>query len=61
MQAEPAQILDDRRLRRASEKGGEVLDTADVVLLRLLSEMTGSHIVDHALTKRADTTYSNSS
>ena len=54
MQAEPAQVLKIRRLRRASEKGGEVLYTADVVLLRLLSKMTGIHIVDHALAKRAD-------
>jgi len=54
MQAEPAQILNIRRLRRASEKGGEVLHTPDVVLLRLLSKMPRSHVVDHALTKRAD-------
>jgi hypothetical protein len=54
MQAEPAQIIEIRRLRRAFEKGGEVLDTPDVVLLRLLSKMTGGHIVDHALANRAD-------
>src|SRR5271166_4445998 len=48
------QLLRRRRLGGAADKHRKVLDTADVVLLRLLSKMTGSHIVDHALTKRAD-------
>src|SRR5271166_5842600 len=48
------QLLRRRRLGGAADKHRKVLDAADVVLLRLLSKMTGSHIVDHALTKRAD-------
>jgi len=54
MQAETAQVLSVRRLGRPSEEDGEVLHTPDVVFLRLFSEMTGVHVLDHALTKRAD-------
>src|SRR5208337_2314391 len=55
MQAEPAQVLNIRSLGRPSQKNGEVPYMPDVVLLRLLSEMTCGHILDHALAKVAGT------
>jgi 4-oxalocrotonate tautomerase len=54
VQSEPAQVLGIRGLRRASEKGGKGLHAADAVLLRLLREMTGGHIIDHGQAKRVD-------
>ena len=55
MEAVEPQILRRRRLGGAADERRKVLDAADVVLLRLLSEMARGHVVDHALTKRADT------
>ncbi len=49
------QLFRCRCLRRPAGKAGEVLDAPDVVLLGVLSDMPGGHVLDHALTKRADT------
>ena len=57
METVEPQILRRRRLGCPADERRKVLDAPDVVLLRLLPEMTRGHIVDHALTKRADTTY----
>jgi hypothetical protein len=42
---------------RAAEEDGEPLAAADIVLLRLWSHLPGCHVIDHALTKRADLTH----
>jgi hypothetical protein len=54
METVEPQILCGRRLGGPADERSKVLDASDVVLLCLLSEMARRHIVDHALTKRAD-------
>src|SRR5580693_660821 len=49
-----AKILARGRVRRTAEKDREVPDVPDVVFLHLLLEPARRHVVDHALTKRAD-------
>jgi len=54
MQLEAAKVLARGRVRRPAEEGRESPDVPDVVLLHLLLEAARRHVVDHALTQRAD-------
>jgi hypothetical protein len=54
MQAEPLKIVEGGGVRRAADERRKVLDAPDVVFLGLLCKMARRHVVDHALTKRAD-------
>jgi hypothetical protein len=54
VQLEKPQILRCRRVRRSAKEDREILDRPDVVILRLLAEVTQRHIFDHPLTQRAD-------
>jgi hypothetical protein len=54
MQLVEAEILGRGRIGRSAEKGGEVLDLADVVVPRLLHEIADRHVFDHAPPQRAD-------
>jgi hypothetical protein len=54
MQLKTAKVLAHRRVRRPAEEGREGSDVPDVVLLHLLFETARGHVVDHALTQRAD-------
>ena len=49
-----AQIIDGRRVGRASEILREVADRADVSALRLGAELAYPQVVEHALPQRAD-------
>ena len=53
MQLEAAHIVRSRRVRRALEKGGEALASADMAPLRAFAELAGVHVLDHALAQRA--------
>ena len=54
MQLIAAKVLARRRVRRPAEEGREGPHVPDVVLLHLLLEPARRHVVDHALTQRAD-------
>jgi hypothetical protein len=54
MQLISTKFLSGRGIRRTAEKDREVPDVPDVVFLYLLLEPARRHVVDHALTKRAD-------
>ena len=54
MQLKAAKVLLRRRIWRPAEEGREVPDVPDVVLLDFSVEPARRHVVDHALTQRAD-------
>jgi hypothetical protein len=54
MQLIAAKVLGRRLVRRQAEENREVLHGADVVSLGILGEPARRHVVDHALTQRAD-------
>jgi hypothetical protein len=54
MQLEAAQILGRRRVRGSTQKGRQLLDSADVVTLRIGCEPAQAHVFEHALAQRAD-------
>src|ERR1700686_3628002 len=54
MQLEKPQVLIGRGVRRSLQEDREILDCPDVVLLRLLTEITQRHVFDHALPQQAD-------
>ena len=54
MQLKEPNVPTGRGARRPAEEGGEVPDVANVVLRRLLLEPARRHVVDRALTQRAD-------
>lgn len=43
---EPAQILRRRRIGRSAEEGGEAVDVADIVALRIVAEVPRIDVVD---------------
>jgi hypothetical protein len=47
-------VLGCRRVGRPADEGGEPPAAVDVASLRMTPELAGSHILDHALTQRAD-------
>ena len=49
-----AQILARGCRGRAAEERGEKLDMADIIVPRLLAELTDGHVLDDALPQRAD-------
>lgn len=51
---EAAQIIHGRGIGRPSEKTGNSCDIAQIVALGLVPEVAQVHVVDQALTKRAD-------
>ncbi|MBB3217401.1 hypothetical protein FHW72_002483 [Ochrobactrum sp. RC6B] len=51
---EAAQIIHGRGIGRPREKGGRSSDVAQIVALSLVPEVAQVHVVDQALTKRAD-------
>ena len=51
---EAAQIIRGRRIGRPSEKASKPSDVTEIVALGLVSEVAQVHVVDQALTKRAD-------
>ena len=51
---ETAHVLGGRGVRRAPQPRREPLDVADIIVLRLGREPAHGHVVDKALTKRAD-------
>src|SRR3974377_2195398 len=53
MQLIAAYVLEGRRVRGSSEKGGEVLDPLHVVMLGLRRELADRHVFDHAPAQRA--------
>jgi Glutathione S-transferase, C-terminal domain len=55
VKAVPPQVFRRRRLWRPANERRKILDAADVVLLGVVPDMPGGHVLDHALTKRADT------
>src|SRR5271166_1831894 len=54
MQLKAPKVLARRRIWRPAEEGRESPDVSDVVLLHLLLEPARRHVVDHALTQRAN-------
>jgi hypothetical protein len=54
VQLEKPQILRCRRVGRSAKEDREILDCPDVVLLRLLVEVTQRHVFDHPLPQRAN-------
>ena len=54
MQLKTAKVIARGRVRRLAEEGREGSDVPDVGLLHLLAITARSHVVDHALTQRAD-------
>jgi len=48
------QVLGACLVWRPAEKGGEILDRANVAILSLRRETADRHVVDHALAQRAD-------
>src|ERR1700686_920933 len=54
MQLEKPQVLIGRGVRRSLQEDREILDCPDVVLLRLLTEITQRHVFNHALPQQAD-------
>lgn len=51
---EAAQIIHGRGIGRPREKAGKSSDVAQIVALSLVPEVAQVHVVDQALTKRAD-------
>src|SRR5260370_565972 len=54
VQLEPANVLRCRRVRRSLQKCSELLAAADMAPLRAGTELARIHVLDHALTQRAD-------
>jgi hypothetical protein len=54
MQLKAAKVIARRRVRRTAEEGREGPDLPDVGLLHFLAVTARRHVVDHALTQRAD-------
>src|SRR5215468_800429 len=54
MQLEPANVLRCRRVRGSLQKCCELLAAADVAPLRAVTQLACVHVLDHALTQRAD-------
>src|SRR6516164_5180115 len=54
LQLEAAKILARRRIRRLAEEGRKLPHVANVVPLRVFAEPARGHVVDQALTQRAD-------
>ena len=54
MQLKAAKIVARRRIRRPAEEGCELPHIANVVPLRVFAEPARRHVVDQALTQRAD-------
>ena len=53
MQLISAHVLEARRVGRAAEECGEVLDSLHVVMLGLRRELADRHVFDHAPAQRA--------
>jgi len=54
MQLIASQVFDGGAIRRVPKEERELSDGAQVVALGLVGELAQSHVVDHALTQRAD-------
>jgi hypothetical protein len=54
VQLEAAHLLGRRRVGRAADEGRERPDMPDVVVARLRADAAHGHVLDHALTQRAD-------
>src|SRR3982074_1114675 len=54
MQLKSARLVGRCRIWRAFEPGGEPLATVNVAALRVRVELARSHVLDHALTQRTD-------
>jgi hypothetical protein len=54
MQLEAAKLLRRGRIRRSTQKDGQVLDAANVVALCVGAEVAHRHVFDHAPAQRAD-------
>ncbi|TCK88544.1 hypothetical protein B0G74_6772 [Paraburkholderia sp. BL9I2N2] len=54
MSKKSSQVLDGGGIGRAPEKPGELAHDAQIVGLRLGAKLAHAHVVDHALTQRAD-------
>src|SRR5271170_5797546 len=54
MQLKAAKVIARGRVRRPAEEGREGSDVPDVGLLDFLAVTARRHVVDHALTQRAD-------
>jgi len=54
VQLKPPKVLGCRRVGRALEKRRKPLAAGDVASLRVLAELARVHVLDHALTQRAD-------